>query len=169
MDDFIGKPFDKESLLEIVGRWTGAVGQAETIEDTAGKTAPAPAESGQIEQSIINLGAIKQLEADIGPEIVPRLIRKFVEETTSRIPRMTEAMAEENYDTLRDEAHTLKSSSLNFGAEGLSDQARAIEAACREGKFQEAQNLARTIETLATITLEALQTHLPDDPDDGST
>ncbi|MBT4769366.1 MAG: PAS domain S-box protein [Rhodospirillaceae bacterium] len=167
MDDFIGKPFDKESLLEIVERWTGTIGQAETIEDTDGKTAPA--ESGQIEQGIINPGAIKQLESDIGPEIVPRLIRKFVEETTNRIPRMTEAMAKENYDALRDEAHTLKSSSLNFGAEGLSDQAKAIETACREGKIQEAQNLARTIETLATITLEALKTHLPDDHDDGST
>ena len=170
MDDFIGKPFDKESLLEIVGKWTSGADRAEIIGDTAGKPAPdpAPAEPGQIESKLINPSAIEQLEADIGPEIVPRLIKKFVEETANRIPRMTEAGTEENYDVLRDEAHTLKSSSLNFGAEGLSDQARAIEMACREGKFQEARNLARTIDTLATITLEALESRLPDNSDDES-
>lgn len=64
---------------------------------------------------------LRQLAQLARPEVVERMIETFCESTESRISHMTHAVTQGDTDSVRFEAHTLKSSSASVGALMLSN------------------------------------------------
>lgn len=97
---------------------------------------------------------------EYGEEFVVELIDVYLQDTPNRLAQMRQAFNGGDTETLIREAHTLKSSSANVGAMGLSALAREMESAGRNGKFDSmALDVARFEKSFALVkaTLETLR------------
>ncbi|AUI85991.1 phosphorelay protein LuxU [Vibrio azureus] len=108
------------------------------------------------EHELVDETIIQQMIKDTCAEVMPTLIDHYLEESSVRVKKITEAMIQQDLDTLEFEAHTLGSSSLALGNRKLSRHARAIETFCMEGKEQEAWELCSSLPQLAQRSFEAL-------------
>jgi len=128
MDEYLSKPLDRRMLVRMLARWL----------------APAPAESGSggaaTPAAAASTPASPALDASIVADLVdimgegfPELVRIYLEETPRRVLQLRDAAAEGDADAIVACAHTLKSSSANLGATGLSELARRLEYDARGG------------------------------------
>jgi signal transduction histidine kinase/CheY-like chemotaxis protein/HPt (histidine-containing phosphotransfer) domain-containing protein len=105
---------------------------------SAALTAPlAGRPTGSGEPPGIDVGVLQRLAQDIGDAgVVVETLEVYLEELPVRLDAMGAALAHGRFDLLRDEAHSLKSSSRMLGAGVLSDLCRDVEAvtAARSGE-----------------------------------
>jgi CheY-like chemotaxis protein/HPt (histidine-containing phosphotransfer) domain-containing protein len=86
-----------------------------------------PAQAGG--RPAVDLAVLQGLVEDIGEAtVVIDTLDIYLEELPGRLDAMTGALTDERFDVLRDEAHSLKSSSRMLGAGTLSDLCRDVEA-----------------------------------------
>jgi two-component system, sensor histidine kinase and response regulator len=91
------------------------------------QSSEAPAEAGG--PPAVALATLQGLVEDIGEEaVVIDTLEIYLEELPVRLDSMSGALADERFDVLRDDAHSLKSSSRMLGASTLSDLCRDLEA-----------------------------------------
>jgi HPt (histidine-containing phosphotransfer) domain-containing protein len=91
------------------------------------QSSEAPAEAGG--PPAVDLATLQGLVEDIGEEaVVIDTLEIYLEELPVRLDSMSGALADERFDVLRDDAHSLKSSSRMLGASTLSDLCRDLEA-----------------------------------------
>jgi len=140
MNDHVAKPVDRTRLLDTVARWLPAEPAVPPAPPIAGGDALDPA-------------VLDQLAEDLDAEMLPDVIRQFVEETQARAARIAAPGA--SLTQLEQEAHTLKSTAGTFGAKLLSAAARELERACREGAAGEADALRRRVPALVQEMAEA--------------
>jgi CheY-like chemotaxis protein len=77
----------------------------------------------------IDVGVLQRLVEDIGDtDVVVETLEIYLQELPVRLDSMGAALTDERFDLLRDEAHSLKSSSRMLGAGVLSDLCRDVEA-----------------------------------------
>jgi signal transduction histidine kinase/DNA-binding response OmpR family regulator len=77
----------------------------------------------------IDVRVLQRLVEDIGDtDVVVETLEIYLEELPVRLDSMGAALTDERFDLLRDEAHSLKSSSRMLGAGVLSDLCRDVEA-----------------------------------------
>ena len=88
-------------------------------------------EQGAIENEIRDKA--KEWIEEYGEEFLLELVGDYLFEASARVARLCQALAGGDADTLTYEAHTLKSSSANLGAQTFSDLAKRFEEAGREG------------------------------------
>jgi predicted ATPase/signal transduction histidine kinase/CheY-like chemotaxis protein/HPt (histidine-containing phosphotransfer) domain-containing protein len=113
MDDFITKPLRREALIQALG---GSVGEHRT-------GAPVMAEP------VFEADAIERLEhAFGGRSAVAEAIAMFLDEATKLIASGITDLREGRLEDARRAAHSLKSTSLMFGARAMSAAAAAAEA-----------------------------------------
>jgi len=77
---------------------------------------------------------------------VGELIESYLEETPKLLARLEAAMRAGDADGVRLAAHTLKSSSADFGALALADLARDLEAKARAGSMANAGRRATQVQ-----------------------
>jgi len=140
MNDHVAKPVDRVRLLDIVARWL----------PPEPAVPPNPALAGG---DALDLLVLDQLAEDLDAEMLPDVIRQFVEETQARAVRI--AAPEADLAILGQEAHTLKSTAGTFGAKLLSAAAQDLERACREGNDGEVEALRRRVPALVHDMAEA--------------
>ncbi|MDN2480887.1 Hpt domain-containing protein [Vibrio astriarenae] len=107
---------------------------------------------------IIDQSVVDQVVSDTGIEILPLLIDSYLEESTTRLGNMAQAVEKGDAQTLEFEVHTLGSTSLAIGVEALGRLSRQIEHLCLEGKHDEAFALYPQVTELAEQSRSALQT-----------
>jgi signal transduction histidine kinase/CheY-like chemotaxis protein/HPt (histidine-containing phosphotransfer) domain-containing protein len=149
MDDYISKPLDRAALAQLLKKWleisqapppaTTNVVDAAFAEPQAPAAAPptvariAPsaarpaAANGSIDASIIG-DLLDTMGSEFGD-----LVRVYLEDAPQQIVAIEAAAASGDAAAQVAPAHTLKSSSANIGATGLSELARGIEHAARAG------------------------------------
>jgi HPt (histidine-containing phosphotransfer) domain-containing protein len=86
--------------------------------------APEPAEGGVIDPATIK--GLRELGGEDEPGLLGELIEMFLEDAPERMRDITEGIAAGDIGRVERGAHTLKSSSANIGALGLSDLCRRI-------------------------------------------
>jgi HPt (histidine-containing phosphotransfer) domain-containing protein len=96
--------------------------------------------------SIIELTNLWSIIGEGEVEIMTNFICSFFDGAEKRLASMREAVAEANCYELELEAHTLKSSGGNFGAEKLSRLCQQLEDMAHEGILQESGNRLNQIE-----------------------
>ncbi|HEY0837665.1 MAG TPA: response regulator, partial [Azospirillum sp.] len=144
MNDHIAKPVDRARLLDTVTLWLPPEPAVPPSPAAANPAAGAEALDGPV---------LDQLAEDLDAEMLPDVIRQFIDETQARAARI--AAPDVDPAVLEQEAHTLKSTAGTFGARLLSSAARELERACRAGDTGEADALRRRIPTLVRDAADA--------------
>ena len=144
MDDYLGKPFRRDALLQMLARHVGGAACAPATESDAATTdagidtnpeagggaAPDPDDDA----SVIDhkaLDALRALQRPGRPDVLTRIIDQFTADAPRLIRDMHAAVEAGDADALKLAAHTLKSSSANVGAHLLSARCREIEQLAR--------------------------------------
>jgi HPt (histidine-containing phosphotransfer) domain-containing protein len=78
----------------------------------------------------------KEWMDEYGEEFLHELIDVYLQDTPNRLLQLRHAFDGGDTETFNREAHTLKSSSANVGAMGLSALAKEMEVAGRNGKLE---------------------------------
>ncbi|MFW2374195.1 MAG: response regulator [Gammaproteobacteria bacterium] len=142
MDDFLGKPFTREALIEKLDTWL-----QHSVETTSAQTSKNNTVSTIADTTAVNLTELSRLEAMIADGF-PQLVSEFISDTEQRLEHMSDSVegeGEGETDTLETLAHSMKSSSAYFGAQILSKLAEQLEQQCHKIKQQDLQQLITQI------------------------
>jgi signal transduction histidine kinase/CheY-like chemotaxis protein/HPt (histidine-containing phosphotransfer) domain-containing protein len=148
MDDYLSKPLDRVALVQMLRRW---LPQTEAQAAPAVSAAPAPvvaaprveppapvrpqapiAAPDSSRMTALDAVVISDLLDTMGGEFGD-LVRIYLEDAPQRLGELEAAAKSGDAAAQVSPAHTLKSSSANIGAMGLSDLAKGIEHAARAG------------------------------------
>lgn len=119
MDDFISKPYNRSELLSVVARWLSK-NKSET-EDSFIESRPAILDSTRLD-------AIRTLQ----PGALAKLIGMFEKDTPVAIQNLRVALQTDDRELAQRIAHTIKSTSANFGAVEFSNLAGELERIIRD-------------------------------------
>ncbi len=151
MNDYLPKPIDQKKLLSALGK--------------ASSVALSPDNAGDEEDpgdSCLDGSILDQLEETIGREAVAGMLTMTVAEVPATVSLITAANAEGDLDKIRREVHDMGSNFGSYGAMRLSNHARAIEKACREGDVGQASELTIQLPELVDATIDVLIERLPE-------
>jgi two-component system, sensor histidine kinase and response regulator len=151
MNDYLPKPIDQKKLLSALGKASSIALPAAGAED---ETA---ADNSCLDGSILD-----QLEDTIGREAVASMLSMTVAEVPATVALITAANAVGDLDKIRKEVHDMGSNFGSYGAMRLSDHARAIEKACREGDAGQASELTIELPDLVDKTVNVLMERMPE-------
>jgi len=154
MDDYLSKPFVLSQLQAVLERWF----EGGTGKQTAGKAEPEGEEehsSSPIDRSV--LCALQDLQIRGEPSVVKRVIDAYLADSEPLVSRLQEALLVNDGEVLQRSAHSLKSSSANVGALGLSEISRELEMECKNNGAEDAPRLVAAIESEFMRVKEALQ------------
>ena len=136
MDDYLPKPLDIGQLTEVLKRWmrTG---------DGAGSSSPAVAvPSGEVmatseDRTVLDQKVLNDLR-EVVEEEFGTILRGFIDHAPVLQVDLDAGLATGDITALVRPAHSLKSSSANVGAMRLSELARTVEHAARQGDMETA-------------------------------
>ena len=154
MDDYLAKPVTRGDLERCLQHWWNVhaelaaqrTSSAETADAAPVEKPPAPVATPDAPH-VLDPDVIEDLRGLLGNE-VERLIRVFLDDAPRLLATMENAASVPDFDSLRDAAHSLKSSSANLGAMVLSGAAKRIELAARD------RNLDRPAVSVALLANE---------------
>jgi CheY-like chemotaxis protein len=155
-DDYLGKPYTSDELHDVLEKWLPQSGQkllSSTQQDTALATGtlaePAhPVSEGHstekrsestaspIDPSALDV--IRDLEDEEDPDLLAEIIGLYLDDSLKLVESLQAAINDENAESLRLAAHTLKSSSNNLGARVLADLCRELEDRGHAGSLDNA-------------------------------
>ena len=150
MDDYLGKPIRLEALVSALSRCPSLAATAQSA-----SASPAPVESPESQpetrspETTLDPSALETLLALVGgePTRLAELIDSFLQETPPLLVVLRRSLEEGDAAGLHRAAHTLKSSSRDFGATRLSEWARELEAMGKAGALAGAAGLVARVET----------------------
>lgn len=99
-------------------------------------------------QDILDMEKIEQLKIVMGDdaaEVITDLINTLLESGTAQLKTIKQALVEEDLETVRFRAHTLKGSSGNMGAPVLSETCFEMEERAASGDLRGARALQDTL------------------------
>jgi CheY-like chemotaxis protein len=165
MDDYLGKPIRVEELVRALSRCRPSTEQAAVRPTPQEPRAVSPA-MPPVQVEPIDAGAEMAPTRDVPSEItldqtalqtllelvdgerilLAELIDSFLEETPPLLVELRRSLEAGDAGGLRRSAHTLKSSSRDFGATRLAEWAQELEAMGKAGTLDGAQDLVTQIE-----------------------
>lgn len=147
MDDYLSKPFRQHQLQEVLNRW---LGQRKPPADTPEMNGMFPNDDGTGVPSdldgTIDVSALMRIRALQSPNLLKRMIERYLQETPRIIRTMADAAKNSDNEILRRSAHHLKSSSANLGALQLAAICRHLESLARNTRPAEGALLVAEIE-----------------------
>ncbi len=149
MNDFIPKPIDADKLLDTVARWGDVINQQKMpsrVEPTQPKA----------DNPLLDETALQNLADDTSPDLMPKMIKIFLDELKKRESVLRNARASQRLDVIANEAHALKASATTFGASQIGPRAIAIDAACKRNDSTTAFALTEELLGFIGPTADAL-------------
>jgi CheY-like chemotaxis protein len=129
-DDFLSKPIDIVELNSILEKWISKEKQKPASEDiTEGNS--------DIDMEIEGININKGISLVNGVfKNYLRILSMFHKEGTRKIKEVKESLEAGNYPLYTTYVHAIKSTAANVGADSLSETAKALEAAGKQGDFE---------------------------------
>ena len=163
MDGYLSKPFNQNKLAELLDQWLPLV---ESSTESVTQAAP----PDELNEKVVDtevLMELRKLSETTGRDILGKSIRFFLSHTPGNVTEMRGALSQSNLELLRTSAHSLKSSSANLGATGLSKLCQRLEDAARETHVESASEQLLAIEKMMPQVLLELsqQVEMDEDPD----
>jgi len=126
MTDFLTKPFKKKDIISVLDKWLGKMENPELTLSESEKAVSVKSET--------DIFDFKQaVEVFMGKEhIVINLLKGFVVKVEDQINNMYENLEKGDFDSLRQDAHSIKGGSSNLYINLLSSAAKDLEAAAVE-------------------------------------
>jgi CheY-like chemotaxis protein len=149
-DDYLSKPFSPTDLGKLMEKWqpyTGArdvvaTGQATEVETQLSVIPPGPGHGQQLEsaasaidQSVLDV--IRDMADEDDPDMLAEIIGLYLDKAPELLQSLQAAVADNDAESVRVAAHTLKSSSANVGACILADLCRELEEMGRTGSLED--------------------------------
>jgi CheY-like chemotaxis protein len=162
-NDYMAKPFKQQQLDQLLERWTVQGGRpaASAREPAPTPTAmPAPpVDGGALDLTVIE--RIRDMERRGASRLLERLIQTYLTTAAKHVADAEQALASGDASALRHAVHTLKSSSANLGATGLSQHFATLESHARSRQIHAARRdwpAARSEYERAVQALRAMST-----------
>ncbi|MBI9090187.1 MAG: response regulator [Desulfobacterium sp.] len=152
MDDYMSKPLQKAQLLSVLEKWCEIAPPETTAQAPQAPPAPQtehrPRENGKAQDTIDRqvLQELRELQIQGEPDVVQRVVNAYLITSKQLIAKMKQALSTENFSSLQQSAHGLKSSSANIGAMALSEMNRQLEVMSPQDAMAGAASLFQTIE-----------------------
>ena len=148
MDDYIAKPIQPEQLVRVLTQQSAASESTNASGGNAGNQ--------------IDVTALDSLLEMIGgdkPSLL-ELIDSYLTEAPGLLQQLEQGLAAESLDVIRRSAHTLKSSSNDFGAYQLRDLCKEVEDGARSGELSldDAKSKIEKIHTVSELVIAELTT-----------
>jgi two-component system, sensor histidine kinase and response regulator len=134
MDDYVAKPVRAEELVAVLERFV-MIGRRSSGESSW--------------NGVVDLEALegfREMEEENGQSVFAGLVRIFLENTPTVISQARNAIDEANSSRLAREAHMLKGSCSNFGAQRMRSACERLESLAQSGKLDGASGLLSEIE-----------------------
>lgn len=161
MNDFVAKPYRKDTLLEVLSRYLSATVRAADTPARAAVERGRPIQEDTAPQDAsdtLDAATLAQLESDVGRERTGELARVFATEVAGRLDRIRQS---DEVVVMR-EAHSLKSGSGIFGATALRDLAAALEREAKAGNRNALDRLVGVLVEVVPGVIRAIERRYPD-------
>ncbi len=147
MDDFLSKPFSLSSLQLTVSKWL-LISPAATVKTfSSNKSQHVSQDDGNVlkgengdvavlDQIILN--RLHNRKRKDGSSLVEKVVNIYLEQSPRLLAELTQATLRKDVEAVRGISHTLKSSSINVGATGLSALCEKVEQVCEQGYIESA-------------------------------
>jgi len=150
MDDYLAKPIDKARLRAMIEKWGGV------------RRAPVEAETRLEPADAFDTAIMEGLTQSIGAEKMADLVASFARDLRTRARRLEKLADAGDFAGLVEQAHDIKSTAASLGANGLSQRAKEIEMAGRQGLFEEVARLIPGTMTVIDETLDFVARRYPE-------
>ena len=143
MDDYIAKPLKRKKLLTIAEKWSTAILDCGLrIEDSKSEVQNPKSE---LENDPMDFPkAIEEFEGD--EEFLMEVLEGFIENVTSQIKLVRQAISDGDAEAVRREAHSIKGGAANLTANDLSGIAFEIENIGKSGMLEEGIDALQKLE-----------------------
>lgn len=153
MNDYICKPVDRETLGSKVRQWASG---ALELDVSTGETLHLSVRE-RSNTLLVDENALRQLADDTSPELVPKMVAVFIRELRLRAVTISDAVDKVDTNTLKTEAHALKSSAATYGAAAVRIQALQIEEGSDDNDDERTIAAARDLLELVEPTAQSLE------------
>lgn len=146
MDDFLAKPWSRESLVHMANRWCGCVDdnlvaqEPPVVRRRQGVATVQGKGSGAVvgnQEDVAPLDWLRLVEGLGGHEDIARsLVEELVVIGRQQLVKMRQMAARKDAESVRMEAHSLKGSSGNLTAADLAAVSLSIEQASKRGDYE---------------------------------
>ncbi len=162
MNDYLSKPFTMDQLRNIISKWYPAA----NVQDVGGGEVPAPVADETTSPgltdslSILNsnvLDGIRSLQSPQSPNILEKLLEIYCSNAPELIAKLDSSIRDENFEEIRESAHSLKSASGNIGAQKVFELSAELEDLARNRTLDDARNIFEEIEQLFPQTCGLLK------------
>lgn len=126
MSDYLAKPFNRQQLTDILSKWLPTSEKDKEL--MSGTSTDNKVEC--IPDTPINYKILSNMKEDIGP-IFKELIPAYIKQTDEMINDIMCLFEKDDISKLEHFAHSMKSSSMNVGAETMSQYSSTLENMCR--------------------------------------
>ena len=144
MNDYIGKPLQRDDLLSVVLKWLRPESNTPTNENPAVKTRATDKRSEENQFPIDLDRAIHEFMGQ--KEILIGVLQKFVTRAGSQVDTIRQAVKGVDYGTIGAEAHAIKGAAANLTADKLAGLASDLEQAAVKQQPGLAGELAHKLE-----------------------
>ncbi|MDJ0928581.1 MAG: two-component regulator propeller domain-containing protein [Gammaproteobacteria bacterium] len=154
MDDYLSKPFSPQQLGEVIMRWVETECAADdTIPPWAEMSA---ADGGNAVLDQRALDNIRQIRSVDGRAMLPQVIDYYLDSSTALMDQLEHAVPNEDFESIYQAAHSLKSSSANLGANGFAELCRRLETMARNKEPEQLQTTYEQLRDLYPKVVSAL-------------
>ena len=170
MDDYLTKPYREEKLQMMLERWlpdSKKVWHTETPAATDETVPPVSQYESAEEGACLDpapLEAIRRLQKEGAPDILDRVVGIYLDESGDLVQSLRDAIPAGDAESLRQAAHSLKSSSANVGAKELAELCKQLEALGRDQEMNNAPSILEKLEREYHHVRSALKEVMHDNP-----
>ncbi|MDR4517310.1 MAG: response regulator [Nitrosomonas sp.] len=148
MNDFLSKPFSLAQLRAILERWLPQHGKGGQVE-TEGAAVAEHESSLTADRMVINrekLAVLSALDTNDDKYFLKNVLSVFQTSAPRTLSQLNQAVVTRDAETIKQTAHTLKSSAANIGAEQLAYLCQCMETSATEKQLDTAQKLMGTLQ-----------------------
>ncbi len=150
MDDYLAKPYTRAQLEQVLNRWlppqkeTAAEAVAAEAVAAARPTALPPAQTAPALDRTV-LEEYRELAPDGSLSLAAEIGQIFLESSDAMFERMVSAQALSDAESMKQAAHSLKSSCANIGGMTLAQHLNEIESLAKAGRMNETAPLMQQV------------------------
>jgi CheY-like chemotaxis protein len=161
MDDYLSKPFTMAQLRDMILKWHHVEGVDAVIADNSstasvdeGDDSASIGEDDLLDPNILD--GIRALQSPHSPNLLEQLIEIYRSTAPAMLQNLATSIQGENYDEIRELAHSLKSSSGNIGARKIFELSARLEEMGRDKEIDGASEILVEIEQMYPKVCELL-------------
>jgi PAS domain S-box-containing protein len=144
MNDFLSKPIEDQKLHEVLAKYLEKSNSDVSVEAEVSELPEVKTALKSVDIAVLE--KLNALQEDGEPDIVVDLIGSFTTQTPARLTNLATALATADYETVCDEAHTIKSSARTMGGMHLGELCQELEDLRENPVVDKIQSLSSQIQ-----------------------